>query len=119
MHKYRSQGSYQAGGIWEGDGEKSSGQNKNPNTNNKLYTTTTLGPVGEEMRSGLGWRERGGGGVWDGEGCENNDGALPCLEMNELASEPRSLYPALKDKEGNKQRGRKEQKRDRVNRRAE
>lgn len=48
---------------------------------------------------GLGWG-----------GCENNDGALPCLEMNELASEPRSLYPALKDKEGNKQGGEKNKK---------
>lgn len=52
-------------------------------------------------------------------GGENNDGALPCLEMNELASEPRSLYPALKDKEGNKQRGEKHKKRGSVNRRAE
>lgn len=64
--------------------------------------------------------EGGGGNRGSGwGGCENNDGALPCLEMNELASEPRSLYPALKDKEGNKQGGRKEQKRGRVNRRAE
>lgn len=30
--------------------------------------------------------------------------------MNELASEPRSLYPALKDKEGNKQGGEKNKK---------
>ncbi len=37
------------------------------------------------------------GEVWKGD---NIDVVLPCLEMNELASEPRSLYPALKDKEG-------------------
>lgn len=63
MHKYRSQRSYQAGGMWEGDGKKLFGQEKKtPNTNSKLYTTTTPGPVGQEMSSGVKWR--GGGGDW-------------------------------------------------------
>lgn len=68
-------------------------------------------------RGGVEVRGNYGSSGW--VGCENNDGALPCLEMNELASEPRSLYPALKDKEGNKQGGEKNKKRGRVNRRAE
>lgn len=34
---------------------------KKPNNNDKLYTTTTLGPVGQEMSSGVRWR--GGGEI--------------------------------------------------------
>lgn len=56
-------------------------------------TTTKLDGTMDELLFLVGKE----GEVWKGD---NIDVVLPCLEMNELASEPRSLYPALKDKEG-------------------
>lgn len=73
-----------------------------------------------QLQNLLIWRGEGGGlGDWGGGGQQrtggeigNSNASLPCLEMNELASEPRSLYPAFErqKEKGERNKGTKEKK---------
>lgn len=85
-------------GVREGKGRWGEENRLNKTTKNKIRNNNNNDDKTRRHngRAPFFWVGREGE-VWKGD---NIDVVLPCLEMNELASEPRSLYPALKDKEG-------------------